>query len=95
MADVAVDGPFRLVYAVFNTFFSLLTQAAQVACFQRVASLLEPTGVFLIECFVPDVSRFDRGQTLRTVSLGDDVVRLEATQHDPVTRARPRPTSCT
>src|SRR5215471_17849743 len=28
MASVPVDGPFRLVYVVFNTLFSLLTQEA-------------------------------------------------------------------
>lgn len=29
-ADVAVHGPYRLVFAVFNTFFNLLTQDAQI-----------------------------------------------------------------
>ena len=36
-AELAVDGTFDLVYVVFNTFFGLLEQEAQVACFRRVA----------------------------------------------------------
>jgi uncharacterized membrane protein len=36
-ADVPVQGLFDLIYVVFNTFFSLLTQEAQVKCFQSCA----------------------------------------------------------
>ena len=82
MADLPVEGTFQLVYVVFNTLFALLTQRAQVACFRRVAQVLEPSGTFLIECFVPDLGRFDRGQTLRTVSVDERKVRLDATRHD-------------
>lgn len=32
----------------------------------------------------PDLGRFDRGQSLRTVRLDDDDVRLDASRHDPV-----------
>ena len=39
-ADVAVDGVFRLIYVVFNTFYSLLSQAEQVRCFRNVAARL-------------------------------------------------------
>jgi hypothetical protein len=48
-ADVAVDGRFRLVYLVFNTFFALLTQPEQVRCFRNVAEHLTGDGVFVIE----------------------------------------------
>jgi SAM-dependent methyltransferase len=37
-AEVAVDGRYSLIFTVFNTFFALLTQDAQVRCFTRVAS---------------------------------------------------------
>lgn len=86
MADPPVTGPFRLVYVVFNTFFNLLTQQQQVACFRNVADLLEPDGVFLLECFVPDLGRFDQGQSLRTARLSDHDVRLDASRHDPVSQ---------
>ena len=39
-ANVRTAGRFSLVYVVFNTFFSLLTQEDQVRCFQRVAKRL-------------------------------------------------------
>ena len=61
-ADVAVDGRYSLVYVVFNTFFGLLTQEDQVRCFRNVATRLADDGVFVIEAFVPDVTRFDRAQ---------------------------------
>src|SRR5579859_580739 len=55
MADVAVDGPFSLVYVVFNSFFALLTQPDQVRCFENVSRRLAPGGYFVVECFVPEM----------------------------------------
>ena len=52
-ATATVDGPFRLVYLVFNTIMNLTTQDAQVACFRNVAAHLEPGGRFVIEVGVP------------------------------------------
>ena len=81
-ADVAAPGPFSVVFVAFNTFFVLESQDAQVRCFENVAARLAPGGVFVIEAFVPDPARFDRGQTLRTLRVRSDAVTLEATQHD-------------
>jgi SAM-dependent methyltransferase len=86
MATLDVSGPFRLVYVMFNTIFALLTQDAQIACFRRVADLLEPSGCFCLECFVPDLGRFNDAQSIRTVSVDDDGVRVDASRHDPVTQ---------
>lgn len=83
-ADVAVDGQFRLVYVVFNTFFALLTQDEQVRCFRGVAARLSPDGVFVIEAFVPDVARFVRGQCSNIARVGLDEVLFDVSQHDPV-----------
>ena len=83
-ADVPVEGPYSLIYIVFNTFFALLTQDEQVRCFRNVAGRLSPGGVFLIEAFVPDPSRFRGGQTVHAIQVGVDQARLEVTQHDPV-----------
>lgn len=82
--DVAVDGPFRLVFVVFNTFFALLTQEDQVACFRNVADRLTKDGLFLIEAFVPDLGRFDRDQRLAAEHVEVDRAMLSATRHDPV-----------
>jgi trans-aconitate methyltransferase len=62
LADVAIDGRFSLIFVAFNTFFGLLSQEDQVRCFARVAEHLTANGVFVLEAFVPDVTRFDRGQ---------------------------------
>lgn len=83
-ADVAVEGQFSLIYVLFNTFYALLTQAEQLRCFENVSAHLTPSGVFVIEAFVPDLARFTGGQTIRVVDLGENEVRLDASQHDPV-----------
>jgi SAM-dependent methyltransferase len=82
MADVPVSGPFRLVYLVWNTLFNLLSQARQVDCFRNVAQVLESGGVFVIECFVPDPGRFDRG--VETDAVAEDSATITLTRHDRV-----------
>jgi SAM-dependent methyltransferase len=84
MAQVGVPGPFRLVYVVFNTLFGLLSQSRQADCFRNVARVLEPGGAFVIECFVPDQTRFDRGQRVQALAVGEDSVTFELARHDPV-----------
>jgi SAM-dependent methyltransferase len=83
-ADVPVEGSYPLVYVVFNTFFSLLTQEDQVRCFAAVAGHLALGGAFVVTGFVPDQTLHPGGQSVRTVQLGLDQVRLDAALHDPV-----------
>ena len=82
MAQLPVEGSFRLVYLVFNTLFGLLTQDRQVACFRNVARVLDPDGVFVIECFVPDLARFDRGQRVQVVAVTEDSATVQLSVHD-------------
>jgi SAM-dependent methyltransferase len=82
--DVPVAGEFALVYVVFNTFFSLLTQEDQVRCFAAVARRLRPGGVFVIEAFVPDPTRFDRHQRTETFGVGVDYAHVGVNRYDPV-----------
>ena len=84
MAEVPVSGPFRLVYLIFNTLFGLLTQDRQAECFTNVARVLGPDGVFVIECFVPDLARFDRGQRVRAREVTEDSATIEVSRHDAV-----------
>lgn len=86
-ADVKIGGQFSLIYVVFSTFFALLTQEEQVRCLQRVARHLTAEGSFVMEAFVPDPSRFDRGQRVGALDVDTDRVRLEVTQHDPSTQS--------
>lgn len=81
MADVGVPGPFRLVYLVWNALFNLTSQDRQVDCFRNVARVLEPGGLFVVECFVPDLGEFDRG--VQTEALTEDSATIALIQHDP------------
>ena len=84
MAQVPVSGRFRLVYLVFNTLFGLLSQARQAECFANVARVLDPGGMFVIECFVPDLARFDRDQRVQTRPVTEDSAIIEVSRHDRV-----------
>ena len=84
MAQVSVSGRFRLVYLVFNTLFGLLSQARQAGCFANVARVLEPGGMFVIECFVPDLTRFDHDQRVQARSVTEDSAIIEVSRHDKV-----------
>jgi hypothetical protein len=83
-ADFSLQTRFRLVYVVFNTFFGLLTQDEQVSCFEAVARHLTPGGLFAMQAFVPDVTRFDaHNQRVAAESVSIDEVTLETSNHDP------------
>lgn len=83
-ADVELDGTFGLVFIVFNSLFALTSQQDQVRCFASVADHLADDGVFLIEAFVPDPTRFERHQTSGIDSVSVNKVIMEASRHDPV-----------
>lgn len=82
MADVAVDGPFQLVYVIFNTLFALLSQDRQAECFRNVARVLAPGGVFIIECFAPDVASYDRGQRVQALAVSEEAATIRVSLHD-------------
>ncbi|HEX4996808.1 MAG TPA: class I SAM-dependent methyltransferase [Terriglobia bacterium] len=81
-AHVNVSGTFSLVFVAFNTFFALLSQEEQVECFRNVARRLAPGGVFVIEAFVPDLGRFDRGQRTSVQSMDEQAIRIDVARHD-------------
>jgi SAM-dependent methyltransferase len=83
-AELDIEGEFSLVYVVFNTFFALLSQEDQVRCFSNVAGRLRKEGVFVIEAFVPDMTRWDRDQRIEAHRVGTDSVVLGVSMHDPV-----------
>jgi hypothetical protein len=61
---VRVAGEFSLVYLISNTIFNLVTQDAQVACFENAAAHLGSGGRFVIETGVPDLQNLPVGQTI-------------------------------
>ena len=83
-AEMWPTGPFRLIYVVFNTFFGLLTQEEQVRCFAEVGGHLTADGVFVLEAFVPDLTRFTHGQATHTSHIDSWPVLLDASRHDPL-----------
>lgn len=84
MAEVAVDGSFKLVYAVFGTFFALPTQRQQLRCFQNVAAHLAPDGRFVIEALMPQPMAYGDRRKISAAGLTDDRVVLNISELDPV-----------
>ena len=67
-----VEGPFTLVYLVFNTISNLTTQAAQVACFRNAAAHLQPGGCFVIEVGVPGLRLLPPGETIHAFTVTEN-----------------------
>ena len=67
-----VEGPFTLVYLVFNTISNLTTQAEQVACFRNAAAHLQPGGCFVIEVGVPSLRLLPPGETIHAFTVTED-----------------------
>jgi len=70
------------VYLVFNTLFNLPSADRQADCLRNVARVLDADGAFVIECFVPDPSRFDRGQRVEALAVTEDSATIEVLRHD-------------
>jgi SAM-dependent methyltransferase len=70
-ATTRVDGPFSLVYIVFNSISNQTTQEGQVATFANAAAHLEPGG-----CFVLEVGMLGT-EPLRVFDLGDTHVGVD------------------
>jgi hypothetical protein len=83
MADVPVAGPFGLVFLVFNTLF-LPSPERQMDCFRNVARVLAPEGAFVLECFVPDPGKFDRGSRVEALEVTEDSATIQVYRHDTV-----------
>ena len=86
LRDVAVEGRFRVVVLAFNTLFALLTQDDQVRCFEAVAAHLDESGRFVVEAFVPDMTRWQNHQATQTQRIEDGRVVLETSRNDPVSQ---------
>lgn len=85
-ADVPVEGGYGLVFVAFNTLFALESQEDQVRCFQNVADHLDDAGMFVLEVFVPDTTRFARHQNVEATNVDMNLVQLDVSRHDPVTQ---------
>ncbi|MEU7822991.1 class I SAM-dependent methyltransferase [Catellatospora sp. NPDC049133] len=87
MAAIPDIGPFALIYATNSTMFSLLTQQRQLDCFAGMARVLAPQGRIVLEAFAPHrQGAVTHRQNLALRALGEDLVDLSATIHDPATQ---------
>ena len=85
-ASVDVDRDYPLIYLVFNTLFALTSQDEQIRCLENVAKHLTDDGVFVVECFVPDLTRYVRNQNTEVVDVELERVTLDVSRHDPVSQ---------
>jgi SAM-dependent methyltransferase len=83
-ADVDVEGTFAVVFVAFSTLFALPSQREQLRCLVNVVAHLEPGGYFLMDAFVPDLGRFDRGQAVTFRDVLPAGVWLTVGRHDPL-----------
>lgn len=84
MADVAVEGPFPLIYVVFNTLFWLTSQAEQMRCLRNSSQRLTEGGRLVLDAYVPTPSAYVDNQRTRVLHVGVDEVRLDVSHLDPV-----------
>jgi SAM-dependent methyltransferase len=83
MTDRLPDGPFDAVLIAYNTIFNLLGEHEQPRLFRRVAERLAPTGVFVVEAFVPDVHAGDGSSEVSVRSMAVDQVVLSVSVNRP------------
>jgi SAM-dependent methyltransferase len=76
-ATTRVEGTFSLAYLVFNTINNLTTQDEQVACFENVATHLEPGGCFVIEVGVPGLRTLPPGERFQVFDFGETHVGID------------------
>ncbi|MDH3754579.1 MAG: class I SAM-dependent methyltransferase [Acidimicrobiia bacterium] len=82
--DIEVSS-YAVVFAAFNTFFNLPTEATQAACLARVHDVLVPDGRLAIEAFLPSPEPAAPEGRLEVRGVEIDRVLLTATWRDPHT----------
>jgi SAM-dependent methyltransferase len=86
MASVQMGRKYGLVYLVYNTIGNLLTQEAQVRCFENAARHLTEDGVFVLECRVPTAPTRPEHQFVDVERITAARVTLHAGRYDPITQ---------
>lgn len=83
MTDFELDTAYPLVLLGFNTLFGALEEDGQRAIFRCTEAVLQPGGLFVIDCFVPDLGRFHGNQTVRTREVRTDRLQVDYSIHEP------------
>jgi SAM-dependent methyltransferase len=82
-ATTAMGRRYSVVVLAFNTINALPSQEAQVQTFRNAAAHLDPSGVFVVENWVPDVAAFHRGRALRVHEVGGQRVVVDVAELHP------------
>jgi SAM-dependent methyltransferase len=86
MSSATTGRAYGLVYLVYNTIGNVLTQDAQVRCFENAARHLDAGGAFVLECRVPVAPSRPGHQFVDAETVGVDQVVLDVCRYDPVTQ---------
>jgi SAM-dependent methyltransferase len=81
---VDAGGPHDVVLIAFSTLFLVPSQDGQLACLANARRHLRPGGSVVVEAFVPDHSRWVRGQNVSIGGLDAHGASLKLSVHDPV-----------
>jgi SAM-dependent methyltransferase len=81
-----IEGDFSLVFVAFSTLYVFENQETQVRCFENAAWHLKPGGLFLVEAFVHDRSRWHFGQETTTTKIEHEFASVRVGLHDPLTQ---------
>lgn len=82
-ADMTPPRRYKLIYCVWSTFFLLRTRDAQQCALDRIAHALDHGGVFIIETYVPQGTRFHQGQEVKVMELTAGSVSVQFSLHHP------------
>ena len=83
MTAFTLDRGYPIALLGFNTLFGPTDPKAQANVFTSIHAALEPDGVFVIDCFVPDLGRFADDQSVRVAGMTDHWVRIDYSIHEP------------
>src|SRR5262249_31791918 len=83
LVDIAVEGEYTLIFAIFNTLGYVTNQNDQGRCFVNVARHLSSDGIFIVEAGVPAPGP---GRGIQVKELRSDRVTLVVYQRDHITQ---------
>ena len=81
MAEWQPEGPFKVVFCAYNTFFNLVETNHQRNCLSLSKNRLDEDGLFVLEAFVPQTSLDSPNRGVESRSLSNTTV-LSVTIHE-------------
>jgi ubiquinone/menaquinone biosynthesis C-methylase UbiE len=83
IVDFNIGKKYKLIYIVWNSFFNILEQEKQIACFHRIAKHLLMNGSFVIEAYVPDfLFKLDKEQYVNSEQILPNQIKFDILRHN-------------